>query len=91
MLRIKLNVLYLNAQRCTALTVQCSEHSDGATIWPKNIYIHFVAIRSKDCLGDKIDSEMGGACSAYVERRGVCRVLVGKPEEMRLLERPRRR
>ena len=35
--------------------------------------------------------EMGGACSAYGVRRGVCRVLVGKPEGKRPLGRPRRR
>ena len=34
---------------------------------------------------------MGGACSAYGERRGVYRVLVGRPEGKRLLGRPRRR
>ena len=36
---------------------------------------------------------MGGACSAYggEERRGVYRVLVGKPEGKRPLGRPRRR
>jgi hypothetical protein len=34
---------------------------------------------------------MGGACSAYGEGRGVCRVLVGKPEGKRPLGRPRRR
>jgi hypothetical protein len=39
-------------------------------------------------LDDKIDkNEMGGACSAYGERRGVCRVLVGKPEGRRQLGR----
>jgi len=43
-------------------------------------------------LGDKIENnEMGGACSAYGERRGVYRVLVGKPEGKRQLGRPRRR
>ena len=31
------------------------------------------------------------ACSAYGERRGVYRVLVGKPEGKRLLGRPRRK
>ena len=31
---------------------------------------------------------MGGACSAYGERRGVYRVLVGKPEVKRPLGRP---
>ena len=34
---------------------------------------------------------MGGACSADGEERGVCRVLVGKPEGKRPLGRPRRR
>jgi hypothetical protein len=34
---------------------------------------------------------MGGACSAYGERRGVYRVLVGKPEGKRPLGRPRHR
>jgi len=34
---------------------------------------------------------MGRACSTYDERRGVYRVLVGKPEGNRLLGRPRRR
>jgi hypothetical protein len=34
---------------------------------------------------------MGGGCSTYGERRGVYRVLVGKPEGRRPLGRPRRR
>jgi len=34
---------------------------------------------------------MGGACSAYGERRDVYKVLVGKSEGKRLLGRPRRR
>ena len=34
---------------------------------------------------------MGGACSIYGERRGVYRVLGGKPEGKRLLRKPRRR
>jgi hypothetical protein len=34
---------------------------------------------------------MGRTCGAYGEERGVHRVLVGKPEGKRLLERPRRR
>ena len=43
-------------------------------------------------LGDKIEkNEMGGACSTYGERRAVYRVLVGKVEGWRPLERPRRR
>jgi hypothetical protein len=33
---------------------------------------------------------MGGACSSVGEGRGVYRVLVGKPEGKRPLERPRR-
>jgi len=36
-------------------------------------------------------NEMGGACSTYGESRGVYRVLVGKREGKRPLERPRRR
>jgi hypothetical protein len=34
---------------------------------------------------------MGRACSAYGDRKGVNRVLVGKPEGKRPLRRPRRR
>jgi len=34
---------------------------------------------------------MGGACSAYRKRRGLYRVLVGKPEGKRPLGRRRRR
>jgi hypothetical protein len=34
---------------------------------------------------------MGGACSADGAERGVCRVLVGKPERKTPLGRPRRR
>jgi len=34
---------------------------------------------------------MGGACSAYRERRGICRVLVGKSAEKRPHGRPKRR
>ena len=34
---------------------------------------------------------MGWACSTYGARRGVYRVLVGKPEGKRPLGRPRRR
>jgi hypothetical protein len=41
-------------------------------------------------LGDKIEkNEMGGACSAYGEGRGVYRALMGNPEGKRLLGRPR--
>jgi len=34
---------------------------------------------------------VGGECSAYGERRGEYRVLVGKPEGKRTLGRPKRR
>jgi hypothetical protein len=34
---------------------------------------------------------MGGACSAYGEKSGAHRVLVGKPEGKRPLGRPKRR
>jgi hypothetical protein len=44
------------------------------------------------CLGDKIKkNEMGGARSMYGERRGICKVLVRKPEGKRPLGRPRHR
>jgi hypothetical protein len=32
---------------------------------------------------------MGRACSTNGEKRNACRILVGKPEGKRLLERPR--
>ena len=42
-------------------------------------------------LGDQIEkNEMGWACNTYGERRGVYRVLVGKPEGKRTLGRSRR-
>jgi hypothetical protein len=34
---------------------------------------------------------MGGACSTYRERRGLYRVLVGKPDRNKPLRRPMRR
>jgi hypothetical protein len=44
------------------------------------------------CVGGKIETnEMGRACGACGEDRGVHRVLVEKPKEKRLLGRPRRR
>ena len=36
-------------------------------------------------------NEMGTACSTYGERRGVYRVVVGRPERQRPLGRPRNR
>jgi len=47
---------------------------------------------TKYCKGDKIEkNEMGAACRAYGEGRGLNRVLVGKPEGKTALERPRLR
>jgi hypothetical protein len=44
------------------------------------------------CSEDKTEkNEMGGACRAYEEWRGIYRVLMGKPEGTRSLGRPRRR
>ena len=49
-------------------------------------------ILTQFCSGDKIKKkEMGGACSTYGEKRGVYKVLVGKPEGTRPLGSPRRR
>jgi hypothetical protein len=46
----------------------------------------------RSCAGDDIEkNEMGRACSAYGEGRGVYRVLVGNPKGKRPLGRPRRR
>ena len=43
-------------------------------------------------MGDKIErNEIGKAYGAYGERRGIYRVLVGKPEGKRPLGRPRHR
>jgi len=43
-------------------------------------------------VGDKIEkNEIGGACNTYGERRGVYRILVGKPEGKRSLVRLRNR
>ena len=51
-----------------------------------------IVLLTQYCAGDKIEkNEMGWACGAYGEVRGVCRVLVGKPEGRRPLGRPRRR
>jgi hypothetical protein len=42
--------------------------------------------------GDQVEKNgMGGACSMYGERRGACRVLVGKPEGKRPLGRSKLR
>jgi len=44
-------------------------------------------LHTQYCSGDQIENEMGRAYSMYGQRRGVYRVLVGKPEEMRQLGR----
>jgi hypothetical protein len=51
-----------------------------------------LVLHTKYILGEQIEkNEMDGACSAYGERRGVYRVLVGKPEGKRPLGIVRRR
>ena len=53
-----------------------------------------IVLLTKYCSGDQIETnEMGWACSVYGGgvRRGVYRVLVGKPEGKRPLGRPRLR
>jgi hypothetical protein len=43
-------------------------------------------------LGDRVTkNEMGRTCSAYEEKESAYRGLVGKPEDRRPFERPRRR
>jgi hypothetical protein len=61
--------------------------------WRKlhNEELNDLALLTKYCAGDKIENEMGGACSAYVRGDVMYRVLVGKPEGKRALERRRRR
>jgi hypothetical protein len=57
----------------------------------KAITIYFVVERHAYS-GDQIKkNEMGEACSTYWGRRGLYKVLVGKPEGKGPLERPRRR
>jgi hypothetical protein len=41
--------------------------------------------------GDQVKKEMGGAYGTYGGQRGAHRVLVGKPEGRKPLERPRHR
>jgi hypothetical protein len=49
-------------------------------------------ICTSHCSGDQIEKiEMGRACSTMGERRGVYRVLVGKPKGKSPHGRPRRR
>jgi hypothetical protein len=43
------------------------------------------------CIDSLVKNEMGGACSADGEKRGVYRFLVGRPEGKRPLGRARRR
>jgi hypothetical protein len=43
-------------------------------------------------LGDQIkEGEMGGTCNTHGDVRNAYKILVGEPEEKRLLGRPRRR
>jgi hypothetical protein len=50
------------------------------------------ALLTKYCSGDKIEKyEIGGACSAYGDMRGLYRALVEEPEGKRPLGRPMRR
>jgi hypothetical protein len=60
-----------------------------ATTLRPNKQCHRVLLFTR--LSAKIENRMGGACSTYREERGMYRVLVGKPEGKRPLERPRRR
>ena len=58
------------------------------TKWGALWYVLLTQYRS----GDQIKkNEMGGACSTYRRRRGVYRVLVGKPAGKRSFGRPRRK
>jgi hypothetical protein len=51
-----------------------------------------ILLLTQYCAGDKINKhEMGGACSADGEERGVYRVLVGKAEGKRPMGKPKRR
>ena len=51
-----------------------------------------IILLTQNCSGDKIEkNEMGGAGSTYGERRGVYRVLMGKPEGKRPFGSPRHR
>jgi hypothetical protein len=53
-------------------------------------YYYYYYYFSEYCAGDKNEkNEMGGACSADGEERGMYRVLVGKPEGKSPLERPK--
>jgi hypothetical protein len=57
---------------------------------PHNEYLY--DLFNRYCSGDKIENnEKGGHVARMRERKGVYRVLVGKPEEKRPLGRTRRR
>ena len=54
--------------------------------------LEFSYINRSNFSCDKIENnKVGGACSTYGERRGIYRVLVGKPEGKKPLGRPRRK
>jgi hypothetical protein len=65
--------------------MECSENcfkGEERSAWKNNLLtVHYYVLLTQYFSGDKIEkSEMGGACSAYRERRGVYRVLVGKQD-----------
>jgi len=39
-----------------------------------------IILLTQYCSGDQIENDLGGDVARMGERRGVCRVLVGKPE-----------
>ena len=50
-----------------------------------------IILLTQYCWGDQIENDLGGDVARMGESRGVCRVLVGKPEGKRSLGRPRHR
>jgi hypothetical protein len=69
----------------------CRDSQDSDQVFMEYRYREAVSL-TQNCLGDKIEkNEMSGLVARMGERRGVYRVLVGKPEGKRSLGRPRRR
>jgi hypothetical protein len=50
-----------------------------------------IILLTKYCTGNKIENEMGGACSPYGELESRIEVFGGKPEGKRTIKRPRYR